>query len=128
MKEKGSSLLEAVFAGFIISTILGVAAFKTAELQKYFVMAKTRVELSHVMLQAERLLSWSGSDFEVKHFLIGELNKNIDLKTQCTPAASAARTASEALTAPAAGHGSCTIDVKNIGVYGVTKKSEVMQY
>ena len=123
MNERGNSLLEVILAGFIISTFLGFATFKVGELQKHFVMAKIRIELSHVMLQTERLLSWSGSSAEVKHFLVGELNKNIDLKTQCTGGASHVGNSTE--------HGlffSCTIDVKNIGIYGVTKKSEVIQY
>jgi len=112
MNERGSGLLEAIWAGFLLTMLLGIATFKIAELQKYFVMAQTRLELSHVLLQAQRLSSWSGSDNEIKKFLVGGLRKNIDVKAQCS--------GNE--------HGSCTVNVKIIGNYGVTKESEVIQY
>lgn len=106
------NLLEAILAGFIISMFLGVVAFKTAELQKHFIIAQTRIELSHALLQAQRLLLWSGTDSEVKKFLVDGLKKNMDVKTQCT--------GNE--------RGSCTVNIRNIGIYGVTKESEVIQY
>ena len=106
------NLLETIWAGFLLSMFLGIAAFKTAELQKHFIMAQSRIELSHALLQAQRLLLWSGTDVEVKKFLVDGVKKNMDVKTKCT----------------GNDHGSCTVDIKNIGIYGVTKKSEVVQY
>jgi Tfp pilus assembly protein PilV len=89
LNQRGATLIEALFAAFILTCTLTVATYKVAELQKFFATNQTKIEQIHLLEQAKNLIAWSNSDNEMTKYLIPTIKKNVVLQNQCNWTANA---------------------------------------